>query len=257
MPIYVKLGFLGPDGTFGYDACIEYERLIREKYGDLVEVERIPFKKHKELLDAVCKGEIDEGVVPFYNSENSQVRDVNQIFESSSCLACDLSVCDRIDLLIEQNILTSNDTVGLRGLQYLLSHIQPFGQCDRFIEGFLNEGITKIATVKSTARAAQIMQLIARQDLTEEEKVQIAEELRAVKEGAMEDAPIGEKLDWIDGLKERGACICNISCAGLYDLRVLAERVQNTDHNTTVFQAVYDASSMDTLAERIGQPELE
>ena len=57
----MKIGYLGPEGTFSQQAVVLYQKKIQK--GELIQYSNI-----YGALEAVIKGEIDECVVPFENS---------------------------------------------------------------------------------------------------------------------------------------------------------------------------------------------
>jgi prephenate dehydratase len=57
----MKIGFLGPEGTFSEEASILYKKKIGA--GDFM-----PFSTFHEILISADKGKIDEGIVPIENS---------------------------------------------------------------------------------------------------------------------------------------------------------------------------------------------
>ena len=58
----MKIGYLGPQGTFSQMAADKYAQSLSNFNK---EIEVIPFSKIPDILKAVDNGEIDEGVVPF------------------------------------------------------------------------------------------------------------------------------------------------------------------------------------------------
>lgn len=60
----MKIGYLGPQGTFSQMAADKYAQSLSNFNK---EIEVIPFSKIPDILKAVDNGEIDEGVVPFEN----------------------------------------------------------------------------------------------------------------------------------------------------------------------------------------------
>ena len=57
----MKIGYLGPDGTFSEQAALNYTLKLDN-------VELVKFPTIRAVLDAVEKGFVDEGIVPFENS---------------------------------------------------------------------------------------------------------------------------------------------------------------------------------------------
>ena len=56
-----KIGYLGPKGTFSYEAAVSYTKTVRG-------AELVPYATLHDILFAVDREEIDKGVVPVENS---------------------------------------------------------------------------------------------------------------------------------------------------------------------------------------------
>ncbi len=62
----MRLGYLGPEGTFSEQAAILYEP----------EAEFVPYPSIRSVAEAVGAREIDKGVVPIENSQHGSVIEV-------------------------------------------------------------------------------------------------------------------------------------------------------------------------------------
>ncbi|AEV66872.1 prephenate dehydratase [Acetivibrio clariflavus] len=137
----LKIGFLGPKGTFSQEALLEYKK--GEK--DFVEC---AFNTFGEIINAVNKDEIDEGIVPI---ENSLEGAVNATLDT---LATDVDLLIKAEIAIEvkQNLLVRKGT-NIENIKYIISHPQPIGQCRNYLETNFNHA--EIRFLYSTAEAAR------------------------------------------------------------------------------------------------------
>lgn len=135
----MKVGYLGPKGTFSYEACNEYCTENQEK----VEYKTIP-----ETIIALNNDEIDECIVPIENSLQGCVTDaIDTLIQNS-----DIKVKKEILIEIKQNLMSKN-VCNLEDIEIVYSHPQALAQC----KNFLNENLpnAKQIAVESTAYAAQ------------------------------------------------------------------------------------------------------
>ncbi|MGC9517869.1 MAG: prephenate dehydratase [Methanomicrobiales archaeon] len=132
----VKIGFLGPLGTFTEEAASKLN-------GKLIAYESI-----LAVLDAVETEKIDWGVVPIENSIEGSVG------VTLDLLAHDynLKINKEIILPISHNLLVNKGTT-LKDIDIVYSHVQALSQCRKFIEknGF------KTHSTSSTAGAANLI----------------------------------------------------------------------------------------------------
>ncbi|HOP99570.1 MAG TPA: prephenate dehydratase [Acetivibrio clariflavus] len=137
----LKIGFLGPKGTFSQEALLEYKK--SEK--DFVEC---AFNTFEEIINAVNNDEIDEGIVPI---ENSLEGAVNATLDT---LATDVDLLIKAEVAIEvkQNLLVRKGT-NIENIKYIISHPQPIGQCRKYLETNFNHA--EIRFIYSTAEAAR------------------------------------------------------------------------------------------------------
>ncbi len=137
----LKLGFLGPQGTFSHNAAIEYIK-VDQGY-QLVEYNTIP-----ELMIAVNEGLLDEAIVPIENSLEGAVTSTLDMF------VADLAILIKAEITIpiSLNLLVKEGTA-FEDIKAILSHPQPFGQCRKYLtENFSNAELRPVA---STAVAAE------------------------------------------------------------------------------------------------------
>lgn len=130
----MKIGYLGPEGTFSQFAAQQYA-----KGG----CELVQYPSIAELARAADSEKIDAAVLPI---ENSLEGGVNTTLD---CLVfeCDLKICGEILLRIRQSILSNSEKI-----TKIYSHPQPVGQCSQYIAKHYGNAVIEITS--STARAA-------------------------------------------------------------------------------------------------------
>lgn len=135
----MKVGYLGPKGTFSYEACNQYCRENQEK---------IEYKTIPETIISLNNNEIDECIVPIENSLQGCVTDAIDTLIQNECI----KVKKELLLDIKQNLMT-NKKCNLKDIKIVYSHPQALAQCKLFLEK--NLPTAKIVAVESTAYAAQ------------------------------------------------------------------------------------------------------
>ncbi|OQB12664.1 MAG: Prephenate dehydratase [Firmicutes bacterium ADurb.Bin193] len=135
----MKIGYLGPDGTFSHTAAL---RFAKEGNHETVQYQSIP-----ELAAAAQNLSVDAAVLPI---ENSLEGGVNTTLD---CLAfdCDLKITGEILLQVHQNLLSNSEKI-----IKIYSHPQPVGQCGRYLAK--NFPSVPIVFTNSTAEAAILAQ---------------------------------------------------------------------------------------------------
>lgn len=135
----MKIGFLGPKGTFTYEACKEYCKQSQE----MVEYITIP-----QTIEALEKNEVEEAIVPIENSLQGCVTDAIDTLISNK----DIKVKGEILLEINQNLMSSQQ-YKLEDIKKIYSHPQAISQCKKFIQEKMPLAI--VIPVESTANAAK------------------------------------------------------------------------------------------------------
>lgn len=136
----IKIGYLGPKGTFSHEALGKY---IDDKQG----YQSIDFCTIHDAIMAVENGSIDEVIVPMENSIEGAVNETLDLLVSQT----DLKIKDEFVLEIKQNLLVKEGT-GSKDIKKILSHPQPIGQCRKYINtNFQN---VEVRSVYSTSSAA-------------------------------------------------------------------------------------------------------
>ena len=109
----MKLGYLGPKGSYSYEAARTYAA-----YADL-----IPIASFYEIIQAVERGDIDEGILPIENSTEGAVT-----FVMDGLLKTEKAkIIGELVLPIRHNLVSLSDNIEEIG--YVYSHPQAFEQC--------------------------------------------------------------------------------------------------------------------------------
>lgn len=136
----LKIGFLGPKGTFSHEALLKY------KEGNTYSA--VDFSSIQELLQAVQSNDVDEAIVPIENSIEGAVNATLDIM----AFDVDLLIKSELVIPIRENLLVKKGT-SFGEIKHVLSHPQPLGQCRNFLSTSLSGAV--IRATYSTAGAAE------------------------------------------------------------------------------------------------------
>lgn len=137
-----KVGYLGPSGTFTEAAAI--------KYAGNLPVDLICCQSMSQIVAAVERGQLDEGVVPLENSIEGAVNQILDLVAQSS----GIKFRGEVIMNIRHNLLVRPGT-SISGITKVLSHPQALAQCREYLS--LNLPEIETADTSSTARAASIV----------------------------------------------------------------------------------------------------
>ena len=188
----MKIGFLGPEGTFCEEASSLYCRKIEGKKPEL-----IPFTTIHDLLYAVDRGKISEAIVPIENSIEGTVGIVTDM------LVKDVKLVIRQEVVIPiYHYLISQKGIRLSEVTDVISHPQALDQCKDFIRKKLPK--VKLHFAYSTSDAAR----------------QVATSLgeKLIAHGRIKGSVF--------------AAIGTRAAADLYGLKVLAEKINARENQT-------------------------
>ena len=130
----LKIGFLGPEGTFTQTAVYKH-------FGHSVRA--IPFHTIDEVFREVECGAADFGVVPIENSTEGSVNNTLDMFLTSP-----LKIGGEIELQIEQHLMGSMQ--GLENIERVCAHEQSLAQC----RGWLREYLPHVELIGMSSNAA-------------------------------------------------------------------------------------------------------
>jgi chorismate mutase / prephenate dehydratase len=133
----LKVGFLGPEGTFSQQAVMKH-------FGHSVRA--LPLGTIDEVFGEVQAAHADFGVVPVENSTEGTVNNTLDMFMSSP-----LRICGEVELRVSQHLM--GRMRGLDEIRRICSHPQSLAQC----RGWLDEHLPVVerVPVSSNAEAAR------------------------------------------------------------------------------------------------------
>jgi len=118
----IKVGYLGPEGTFSEEAGKVYAKKLEGK------VEMIPYATFHDLLTDANRNKVDEAVVPIENSIEGTVPAVTDILAQEN----NLKIKQEIVVAVHQ-YLVAGKGVKLSEITDVISHPQPLGQCTEYL----------------------------------------------------------------------------------------------------------------------------
>jgi chorismate mutase / prephenate dehydratase len=133
----LKIGFLGPEGTFSQQAVLKH-------FGHSVRA--LPLPAISEVFEEVQAGHADFGVVPIENSTEGTVNNTLDMFLNSP-----LKICGEVELRIHQHLM--GRMKGMEKIERLCSHPQSLAQCRQWLDEHM-PGIERMP-VASNAEAAR------------------------------------------------------------------------------------------------------
>ena len=139
----MRAGFLGPEGTFSWEALLDDP--AAEGW------EPVALPTVYETVMAVHDGRVDRALVPF---ENSLEGSVNAALDALAFETDDVVIVgERVHPI--RHCLVAREPVALEALRVVVSHPQASGQCARFIRTRLPDAVVVPAT--STAEAVRVV----------------------------------------------------------------------------------------------------
>jgi chorismate mutase/prephenate dehydratase len=129
----LKIGFLGPEGTFTQQAVLKH-------FGHSVRA--LPLPTIAEVFFEVQSGHADFGVVPVENSTEGTVNHTLDMFLNSP-----LKICGEIELRIHQNLMGKMQS--LDAIKRVVSHQQSLAQC----RGWLDEHLPNAERIVASSNA--------------------------------------------------------------------------------------------------------
>jgi chorismate mutase/prephenate dehydratase len=130
----LKIGFLGPEGTFTQTAVFKH-------FGHSVRA--LPFHTIDEVFQEVECGAADFGVVPIENSTEGSVNNTLDMFLTSP-----LKIAGEIELRIEQHLMSREK--GLEKIKRICAHEQSLAQC----RGWIRENLPHVELIGMSSNAA-------------------------------------------------------------------------------------------------------
>jgi chorismate mutase/prephenate dehydratase len=129
----LKVGFLGPEGTFTQQAVLKH-------FGHSVRA--LSLASIEEVFAEVHAGHADFGVVPIENSTEGTVNNTLDMFITSP-----LRICGEVELRISQHLMGRMSS--LDSIERVCSHPQSLAQC----RGWLDEHLAHVERVAASSNA--------------------------------------------------------------------------------------------------------
>jgi len=133
----LKIGFLGPLGTFSHLASVR-------KFGS--SVEHVPLTDIPSVFEEVVRGHIDYGLVPVENSLHGGVIDTLDAFLHSSA-----KICAEVRIVVHHNLLARESWEKIRTVY---SKPEVFSQCRTWLSATAKD--RDIQPAASTSHAAEL-----------------------------------------------------------------------------------------------------
>jgi chorismate mutase/prephenate dehydratase len=133
----LKVGYLGPEGTFSQQALIKH-------FGH--SARGLPLSSIEEVFQEVEAGHADFGVVPVENSGQGTIQSTLDMFLTSS-----LKICGEVELHVHQYLLSR--TGRLEDIERVFSHGMSLAQCKAWLRQHLPQAEKQ--AVSSNAEAAR------------------------------------------------------------------------------------------------------
>lgn len=135
----MKIGYLGPKGTFSYEICNNIYNNSEEK---------IPFKTISELINSLENNLIDEAIVPIENSLQGCVTEtIDMLIKSNN-----IQIYAEEILKINQNLM-AKEKYSFSEITQIYSHPQALAQCRQYLQKNFEK--SEIIEISSTALAAK------------------------------------------------------------------------------------------------------
>ena len=134
----LKIGFLGPEGTFS-------EQAVRKHFGHAAY--GLPLGSIEEVFQEVAAGHADFGVVPVENSGQGMIQVTLDMFLTSNA-----TICGEVELRVHQCLLSS--ATELEQITRVFAHAQSLQQCKTWLR--LNLPQVECLAVGSNAEAARL-----------------------------------------------------------------------------------------------------
>lgn len=117
----MKLGYLGPKGSYSYEAAKNYR----------ADTQLIPMLSFYEIFQGVEEGKIDEGILPIENSTEGAVTPVmDGLLKTEKA-----KIINELVLIIRHNLVSLSENI--EEINYVFSHQQAIEQCREYLRKHL------------------------------------------------------------------------------------------------------------------------
>ena len=139
----MRIGYLGPEGTFSHEALLAGARVE--------DVEAVPLATVHDTVMAVQAGEVDRAVVPI---ENSLEGAVNAALDALALDAPDIEIVGESILPIRLCLIATRAR-SFDEIEVVVSHPHASAQCARFVRASLSGA--RVTSASSTAEAVRMV----------------------------------------------------------------------------------------------------
>lgn len=140
----MKIGYLGPDGTFSQQAVLLYQKTITD------ETTLLQYNNIYAALEGVIKNEIEECVVPLENSIEGTVTSTIDLL----IFTPELYIKGEMVIPVWEDFLVKKEYNGEK-ITKILSHPQALSQCAGFLRKYFPDVL--LQATNSTAEAAKMV----------------------------------------------------------------------------------------------------
>jgi prephenate dehydratase len=146
----MKIGILGPEGTFSETAAVLWLKVRRG--GDVKNVELNYYETIVDVSEGIVRKEVDYGIVPIENSLEGSVGETLDLLSSENNEG-GMRIVGEILVPIKICLLASQSFARIRKV---VSHPHALAQCKQFIRERLKVKGVEVKSVESTAGAAKM-----------------------------------------------------------------------------------------------------
>lgn len=140
----VRIAYLGPDGTFGSEAVVAYDKTAV----------LVAARSNEEVLRKVAKGEAQMGVAPIENSVEGTVTAVaDELIHNGDGLV----IVAEILLPVRQCLIVPKGLEFLQAVEAVYSHPQALAQCRGYIENNMPD-VRQVPTLSTAGAVREAME---------------------------------------------------------------------------------------------------
>ena len=148
----MKIGILGPEGTFTETAAFQWLHLRKKESSKHAEIHY--YETIFDVADSVLNREMDYGIVPIENSLEGSVGETLDVLATENSDR-EMQIVGEVLVPIKLCLLAKGSFENIRTV---VSHPHALAQCKQFIREHVRPKGVKIKAVESTARAAKLAQ---------------------------------------------------------------------------------------------------
>ncbi|RZN34778.1 MAG: prephenate dehydratase [Methanophagales archaeon ANME-1-THS] len=159
----MRIGILGPEGTFSETAAMQWLKVSRKGTGKRDDVQINYYETIVDVAESIMRKEVDYGIVPIENSLEGSVGETLDLLSSEENepeirIVGEILIPIQICLLAKQTSGNSDQKAlqSFAGIRTVVSHPHALAQCKQFIRDRLRAKGVEVKSVDSTAAAAKM-----------------------------------------------------------------------------------------------------